>query len=50
MIPDAIKTLQMDSIDVELWYQDKFRWILFLINAVFGVSNTKCIIHFIFDI
>ena len=36
-MPDAIKTLQMDSIDVELWYQDKFRWILFLINAVFGV-------------
>ena len=35
-MPGAIKTLQMDSIDVELWYHDKFLWTLEKINAVFG--------------
>ena len=35
MIPDAIKTLQMDSIDVDTMINvDEF---IFLINAVFGV-------------
>ena len=31
------KTLQMDNVDVKVWYHDKFRGNVQKINAVFGV-------------
>ena len=38
MIPDTIKTLQMDSIDVELWYHDQFKWMFTLIYHSYCLS------------